>query len=332
MKRTAKRGFTLIELLVVIALIGLLLALLLPAVQRARETARRSTCKNNLRQLGLALHSYVDAHRVFPFGVGDDSDGVSSTFSSPQNRRYSTHSQLLPFLDRDNVYKLIDFDVPPFYPSTSGDPLAANPGSSNHRAASTAIPVFRCPSDPNRLKRPWAANNYRTCNGGTWAGRVGNGIFGQNTSTRPRDVTDGLSSTAMMSERILGDNDDNEVDLVSDLYGTKDPWTQQSLRDWCAALTESAAAGVELQDSNNGMTWIEGNFNWTRYNHVLTPNRPSCKNRITWNGTIMPPSSHHSSGVNLLLGDGSLRFISENINEHVWRAIGSMNGGETVEF
>ncbi len=324
------RAFTLIELLVVVAIVGILVALLLPAVQQAREAARRTQCRSNLRQIGIALHNYADAHRVFPFGVGDDGDATTPTLASAANRRYSTHSQILPQLEQEAVHRLIDFNVWPFYPSPTGDPTTSDPASTNHRAAQTVLPVFLCASDTNRLRHPWGANNYRACSGSTWDARIGNGMFWQNSSVRPSHVTDGLSQTAAFSERILGDDDDTSVDLKSDLYGTRGPWSEQALKEWCESLTAATAALATLQDSNNGMTWLEGNMNWTRYNHVSTPNKPSCKNRFTWNGAIMPASSRHPGGVHLLLGDGAVRFVSDSLDEPAWQALGTIAGQETV--
>ncbi len=325
-----RHGFTLVELLVVIAIIGILIALLLPAAQQAREAARRTQCKNNLRQIGLALHNYCDVYRVLPFGVGDDADTTTPSLASAANRRYSTHSQILPQLEQSAVYRLIDFDVWPFYPSSSGDPTTADPSSTNHRAAQITLEFFLCPSDTNRLRRPWGPNSYRACSGNTWDARTGNGMFWQNSSVRPAHVTDGLSNTAAFSERLLGDDDDTSVDLNTDLYGTQGTWTEQTLKEWCESLTPTIAAMASLHDSNNGMTWLEGNMNWTRYNHVSTPNKPSCKNRFTWNGVIMPASSRHPGGVHLLLGDGAVRLVSSSVHEPTWRALGSVAGHEVI--
>lgn len=325
----SRRGFTLVELLVVLGVVALLLAITLPAVQQVRESARQAQCKNNLRQIGLALHIYLEAHGVFPFGVGADQDGTMPSSGSPDSRRFALHAQILPDLGQSAVFQQIDFQVWPFYPLLSPDPSVVVPTSTNHRAAQAKIAVFRCPSDLDRLVHPWGLNNYRSCNGNTWDGRRGNGLFGQNTATRSGDVTDGLSNTAAFGERVTGDDAGTNTDLLSDLFDLQGASTEAALRAACANLT-AAQAPLVPQDSNGGMTWLEGNMNWTRYNHVLTPNRPSCKNGLTWNGVAMTAASRHRGGVNLLLADGGVRFISENIDEANWRALGSIRGSETA--
>jgi len=327
------KGFTLIELLVVIAIISLLAALLIPAVQSVREAARRTQCKSNLKQIGLAIHNYVSAHRVFPFGVGADGDKDVATLTSPLNRRYSTHSQLLPFLDYGNVYHLITFNVPPFYPDTTNDPSIVTGTGPNEAAAQVRIPVFICPSDAEWLRQPWGPNNYRACSGNTWEGRVSNGVFGQSTAKSFASISDGTSTTAAFSERITGDDNKVAIDIERDLFGLPAPWTESSFQEWCSQLSRSEASTLQIQDVSGGMTWLEGNMNWTRYNHLLTPGKPSCKNDLTWNGVAMTANSQHSGGVNLLLCDGAVRFVNENIDTTAWKALGSMaNGDPTGEL
>jgi prepilin-type N-terminal cleavage/methylation domain-containing protein/prepilin-type processing-associated H-X9-DG protein len=328
MRTIRKQGITLIELLVVVAVIGVLAALLLPAVQHVRETSRRTQCTSHLRQIGVGLQNYQGAHRVFPFGVGADADRAGSSFTSPDSRRFSLHSQLLPYLEQMPVYAMIDFRVQPFYPDTTGDPAVVTGQGPNEEAAQTHISVLLCPSDTNRLKRPWGPTNYRSCNGSTWSGRRGDGMFGQVTAIRPADVKDGLSNTAAFSERIAGDDDRSHIDLDSDLFGLPALWTEETLRNWCGELDEQQAASLPIQDSNGGMTWLEGNMNWTRYNHLLPPGRPSCKGEKTWDGVAMTANSRHPGGVNVLWGDGAVRFVSETIDSATWTAVGTIAGGE----
>jgi prepilin-type N-terminal cleavage/methylation domain-containing protein/prepilin-type processing-associated H-X9-DG protein len=324
------RGMTLIELLIVIALVALLLALMLPAVQMAREAARRTQCRNNLRQIGIALHSYESNHRVYPFGVGADSDGDEATITSTDSRRYSAHSQLLPYLGLQTVYQQIDFHVQPFYPDTTADPGVVTGLGPNEGIAQIKIAVFECPSDINRLRRPWGSTNYRSCNGSSWDGRRGDGLFGQITAVRPSDVRDGLSNTVAFSERIRGDDDDSRVDMDSDLFGLAAPWTELAFQEWCQQLTPSVAATLSLHDSNGGMTWLEGNMNWTRYNHVFPPGHTACKTDLTWNGVGMPANSRHGRAVHALFADGSVRLIGYNIDVDVWKALGTIAGSEQI--
>lgn len=326
-------GFTLIELLVVLAIIGLLIALLVPAVQMVREAARKVQCANHLKQIGIALQAYHEVHEVLPFGVGHDNDGPISSLGTLNDRRYSAHAMLLPYLDQVVTYNLLNFDVAPFHPFVN----AANDDQEelakrfhevlNGPAAEVKLSFFICPSDLSRLQSRWGPNNYRSCNGSSWSGREGNGMFGQNSSIRLSDVKDGLSNTAMFSERAKGTWDDTLIDPLSDLYNLQGVWTESQFIDACGSLTPQTAI-VYQYDVESGQTWLAGNMNWTRYNHVRTPNRTSCKNGFTWDGVIMNPSSWHANGVNVLMGDGAVRFVNENINAEVWRSSGTISGGE----
>lgn len=323
------RGFTLIELLVVISIVGVLIALLLPAVQSARETGRRLQCANNLKQLALAFHNYSDQHRVLPFGVGPDRVPGISSRGDADDRRYSAWSQLLPFLDQGPLFQRIDFQVAPFHPYFSAQVGPGGDLGVNGPAAATKLPVLRCPSDLDRMRFPWGTNSYRTCSGNDWSARQGTGIFWQVSSTRWSDVTDGLSSTALLSERATGTGALTGMDPLSDLYNLPGLWTEDSFREQCSEQTVASVVGL-VPDTDGGQTWLEGNMNWTRYNHVLGPNRISCKNASTWNGVIMNASSRHPGGVSVALADGSVRFASENIDQLTWRSLGSLKGQEPM--
>lgn len=335
MSNSVRRGFTVLELLVSIAIIGILIALLIPAIQAARSAARRLSCSANLTQIGLALHNYHDTHRVLPFGCGTDNDGIVSSLGTLSDRRYSAHSQFLPQLDQTTVYQQLDFHVAPFHPyvnSGAYDPACiASRGLSavNGAAAVVAIPTFICPSDIDRLQSMWGHNNYRSCNGGGWQGRNGDGMFGQNSSVRLTDVTDGLSNTAMFSERCKGTWDHDIFDPLSDIYDIAGIWNEETFRDHCLSLGPAEAAAYH-QNVDSGQNWLEANFNWTRYNHLVPPNHVSCKNGFTWDGAGMAASSRHDGGVNLLLGDGRVRFVSDNVDPVLWRGLGTIRGGESL--
>ncbi len=328
-------GFTLIEILVTITIIGLLIALLIPAVQAVREAARKMQCSNNLHQLGIAVQSYHEAHSVLPFGVGLDYDGPVSSLGTLEDRRYSAHAMLLPYLDQSVVYNQLNFNVAPFYPFVN----AANDDQQelarrfdeviNGPAAAARLEVFLCPSDLDRLQSRWGPNNYRTCNGSSWSGRDGNGMFGQISSVKLDDVKDGLTNTTMFSEHVKGSWDDTLIDPLSDLYNLQGVWTESQFSDACGRLTPQTA-GAYQYDVESGQTWLAGNMNWTRYNHVRTPNRTNCKNGFTWDGVILNATSWHTGGVNVLMGDGSVRFVNENINDELWRALGTRAGGEAT--
>lgn len=330
-----RRAFTLIELSVAMAIVGILVALLLPAVQMAREAARRMSCANNLAQIGLSLHNYHDAHRVLPFGCGTDYDGVVSSLGTLQDRRYSAHSLILPQLDQANVYQRIDFHQAPFSPyinSGAYDPECVASGglsAANGEAATTVISVFLCPSDIDRLQSVWGHNNYRSCNGGGWHGRNGNGMFGQNSSVRLSMVSDGLSNTAMFSERCKGTWDHADFDHLADIYDIAGIWNEETFTEYCLSLSPEIAAAYH-QNVDAGQNWLEGNFNWTRYNHLVPPNRVSCKNGFTWDGVGMAASSRHRGGVNVLFGDGRVKFMSEAIDRTTWKHLGTIQGGEVL--
>jgi prepilin-type N-terminal cleavage/methylation domain-containing protein/prepilin-type processing-associated H-X9-DG protein len=335
MSKCLRRGFTLIELLVTLAVIAILIALLLPAVQTARESARKMSCANNLKQIGTALHNYHAAHGVLPFGCGTDYDGIVSSLGTLNDRRYSAHSQILPQLDQENAYYRLTFDVAPFHPyvnSGATDPACIASGglsAENGAAAVTVISTFLCPTDIDRLKSMWGHNNYRSCNGGGWEGRNGNGMFGQNSSVTFNMVSDGLSNTAMFSERCKGTWDHAIFDPLSDIYDIAGIWNEQTFQTFCQSLSPGAAAAYP-QNIDSGQNWLAGNFNWTRYNHLVTPNHASCKNGFTWDGVGMAASSRHSGGVNVLLGDGRVRFVSETVDQPTWQGLGSISGDEPI--
>ena len=132
-------------------------------------------------------------------------------------------------------------------PFTSGDPTRATDAGPNETAACMAIEVFFCPSDFDRMpSRPWRQNNYRSCNGGSWSGRAGDGMFGQSTRIGPADIRDGLSNTAAMSERIRGHDDYQNVDVKSDQFRVAAPWTEAAFTEWCAGLTDAEAIALPM--------------------------------------------------------------------------------------
>ena len=303
-----KSGFTLVELLVVIAIIGVLIALLLPAVQAAREAARRSECISNLKQMGLALHNYHDVQRYLPLGK----------WGGSAQKKYSTHTLLLHYLEESNVYGLIDF-------TKNYD------HADNAPARAAVVPVFLCPSDSSSgLPAGWAGTNYHGCEGNTLfkAENTGaNGLFYNGSLLRMADVLDGLSKTAAFSERLKGDWSNAIATERSDLFGPGgSPTTLDDAVNACRALDVSNLSNQNL--SNSGAPWIAGAVdNFIGFQTVAPPGDRSC---------VFPPgksslsaNSAHPSGVNVLRCDGSVYFVSESVDIQVWRAAGSRNGGET---
>jgi prepilin-type N-terminal cleavage/methylation domain-containing protein len=299
-----RRGFTLIELLVVIAIIAILISLLLPAVQQAREAARRSSCKNNLKQIGLALHNYHGAHNCFPFGQG----GTGG--------KYSAISQLLPYFEQKNVYDAINFNV------DVNDPA-------NDFPRSVEMAVLRCPSDfDNTQPASGAAINYYGNKGSSifWGATNLDGVIFKSSRIRFRDIKDGTTQTAAFSERVLTDGSNGVVSPIADVFlgnSGGDPTTPDEAVSMCYA--------VDINNLANqfpifmGAPWMNGQH---CYLHVDTPNRRSCGFFPT--KATMPASSQHPGGVHTLLCDGSVQFFSENINRQIWRAIGTRKGGEVV--
>ena len=306
------KGFTLIELLVVIAIIAILIALLLPAVQQAREAARRTQCKNNLKQLGLAIHNYHDTHGCIPIA---DVNGTSTPISA--------HARLLPYIEQDNLYRLVDFNVP--YNHVNND-LARN----------TELQGFRCPSDPTKLPASIGGRNNYYWNTGSGivmysSGATGqpaaNGIIFHSRKFRFNDITDGLSNTSAMAEKLTSDGSNGISSPKTDTFqpGTY-PTTAAEATTQCNAVdvTDLSKQGY----SNVGGPWLQQYHSTNQFNHVLPPNGRSC---------MFPPgriattsNSQHIGGVQILLCDGSVRFISENLDITTWRSLGSIDGGEVL--
>jgi prepilin-type N-terminal cleavage/methylation domain-containing protein/prepilin-type processing-associated H-X9-DG protein len=290
-RRRIDRGFTLIELLVVIAIISILIALLLPAVQQAREAARRTQCKNNLKQIGLAQHSYHDMNRSLPPGW------IGVTRQRPDvngDSGLGWAAMLLPALDQTPLSKSINHRRPVW------DPV-------NHAALRTSLTVFRCPSDssetiwrlrseddPGRVLATLASANYAGVFGTTSletcedlpAGRVcrGNGVFFHNSNVRFRDVVDGLSNTIVTGER--------RTDATRDWHTT-----------WMGVIRHGEECFARVLGSADH-----------------SPNSAA--------GHLDDFSSQHSGGAHFLFGDGHVRFLAENVNLGIYRGMSTREGGE----
>ncbi|MCA9015150.1 MAG: DUF1559 domain-containing protein [Planctomycetaceae bacterium] len=307
-------GFTLIELLVVIAIIAILIALLLPAVQQAREAARRSTCKNNLKQIGLALHNYHETHRVFPPGFIDSQlDFSSSKTAAPtaNSNGLGWGTMILPYMDQGPLYNQIGSTTGSF-----GQHWSVNAST----LAKTILPAFNCPSDPmggiNTDKSSFGKSNYLASHG-TAAATTNNGLFYGNSSTRIRDITDGTSNTIMVSERTT----------KNDGAGTNN----------CGGTTDCAWTGglwIGPRYTSDTSTWHPGlyhfdvtNFGGGNATYLIN------SSAATW-GEDWCASSAHVGGAHFLLGDGQVRFISENISSGgsntTYHQLVTRSGGEVV--
>lgn len=324
----ARRGITVVEVLVTIGVTSLLLSILSPAVQRARESARAVSCRGNLRQMGLATESFVGLRARYPKYLHI---GSSVTLSG--------HVDLLPFLSQQPLHDSITRDETGF---SAIEPVVS---SANEPARRTSVSVLKCPSDP---MADGGANSYRACFGSTtgihatWEPGKGKplpnpdleslwGIFcGRH---EPRHITDGLSNTVAFSERLVGDNDPSvytpAVDIV--ILDDADFLRPNDTETGCRSIRS-----VVKHFSSAGVTWLLGHRPHTAYNHVLPPNSPvpDCVDGLLRNdfgeGAITA-RSYHPGGVHACFADSSVRMISDQIDLKVWRALGTIHGNESVD-
>jgi prepilin-type N-terminal cleavage/methylation domain-containing protein/prepilin-type processing-associated H-X9-DG protein len=317
-----RTAFTLIELLVVIAIIAILIALLVPAVQKVRESAARTQCINNLKQIGVALHNYAGVNKRFPSSHWRKIWDLDPT--NPQGHfRWSCLAQITPYLEQDNVYRSLDMTVP-LYGGGTLQP-AAVPFPQNVAGLSVIIPIFLCPSDEFRLVIPGRApSNYAACVGSNPDGdaAVGTGMFFQNSKVRFTDVTDGTSNTVAFSEGILGPGGPNQTGTSGDVRTLYKNVTTSVSQANCDASTTLV--------TDRGSLWADGSYNCGLYNNVLPPNSSTMDCVKHSNPAWRAARSRHVGGVNALLGDGSVRFVSEGINLTTWQALGTRAGGDIV--
>ncbi len=334
--RFRPRGFTLIELLVVIAIIAVLIALLLPAVQNAREAARRTQCKNNLKQIGLAIHNYADSHRFLPPSYCY-AGGISSN-----NASWSIHGRILPQLEQASAFSMVDLTIAWDAQLATGVPTLP-------------VPVYQCPSDPY-------GNTVRTKNGaaftqpltyafnmGTWfvfdpvSGRGGNGAFHPNSRNGFAAFIDGTSNTLMASE----------VKAFTPYFRNLDIGANPPIPASPAALASMSSAGEpklgpDLNLNTGHTEWCDGRVHHSGFTTVFGPNTEvpyvdangvrydiDFNSRQEGHATLptfaaITSRSYHSGMVQVVMMDGSCRSVGENLDLRVWRALGTRDGRETV--
>jgi prepilin-type N-terminal cleavage/methylation domain-containing protein/prepilin-type processing-associated H-X9-DG protein len=362
--RRRRGGFTLIELLVVIAIIGVLIALLLPAVQAAREAARRAQCTNNLKQLGLAVHNYISINNVIPsdglfLGAAygsccPPSDAGDGSAGWGWNASWTV--SILPNMEQMPLYNAYNFNRSADMPD-------------NYTVGFTQIATFLCPSDElfgQRIQAPWGSLNYHGNHGGPGAIRNWSGTVVQNYTSYPQawwssqgnlgffgfeSVSDGTSSTALFSEKLLGDPQN------STYYPGLGDWKKgffpanyvnyadsgssanaQSALGVCKSLPSSTASGGSYLSGAHWSLSYPWHTSNSAYNHWNTPNGLSCytpqdsAGANPWGGytSMITATSNHPGGVNICMADGHVQFFKDTVNPQAWWAIGSRNGNEIL--
>jgi type II secretory pathway pseudopilin PulG len=333
-------GFTLIELLVIVALISALIGLLLPAVQSAREAARRASCANNLKQIGLALQNYHAQYNAFPFqSIWFHRDLQALPPPCCSNCRdvyFSAQVRLSPFLEQAALFNNLNISL------ERCPELGYDLNPANTTALNTRLSVLLCPSDGLISSSVGYPTSYRgnvgvgpTSATTSEAPDSGNGFFPYQARFSAAQVTDGLSNTVAFSERSIGTGGVGPGSPSRDfgnilLVGRGADLTA----DFALAACRIASASPQFPYlTNGGYRWYRASRDDAYYTHAQEPNGsiPDCLTGSTFEGGVATTRSLHHGGVNALMGDSSTRFVTESIQRNVWRALGTRNGRELVE-
>ena len=338
-----RHAFTLVELLVVIAIIGVMVGLLLPAVQAAREAARRMSCSNNMKQIGLGLHNYHAAYNALPRHCGGTPGGAMTSNVFELNWLVG----LTPFVEQQAIWEQISN---PFrassgmiFPPMGPGPRRTLGDNATHRYDPwlTEIPTFRCPSDPGVGLPAQGRTNYAACvgdsalqpTGGTNDGGVLVDAVGARAACRGafmprhqlgfRDILDGTANTICAGEMItdLGDNDVRSrgtisVDGVTVANGNRscDAHVDPLRPSFWLASAPFMTPGVGTSDEQRrGFKWAHGRTTWGHMHTITPPNTKMCMNDNAFNTGICPPSSRHQGGCHVLMADGAVRFVTDSI-------------------
>ena len=330
-----RQGVTLVELLVVVAIIGLLAGLLLPAVQQVRESARRTHCTNNLRQLGLANANHESARGRYP--IGSESREWAERPDFPhQFFRWSVLAHLAPFYELETLLRGLDLSVP-LYVGLTADAIAPQ----NKPIVKLTVPLFLCPSDAGRaVSDSFGPTNYAGCTGSGAGGGTPfetDGLFGINSRTRPRDIVDGLSRTVAYSESLLGAGQRATTNRTGIDVQTGYGFT------FTAPLDEGPCSRPFYYNFTDlrGFSWANGEYRTTLYNHARAPNSAvlDCLAALMSTPDLArmyagygwrAARSRHPSGVNVVKADGSGQFVGDSVDPAVWKALATRAGGEAL--
>ena len=351
MKLSVRRGFTLIELLVVIAIIAVLIALLLPAVQAAREAARRAQCVNNLKQIGLAMHNYHAAQNSFPIGASLNPYNLGATTSW---NCWSAQAMMAGYMEQTALYNAMNFSWAPEWGGTQAYPI-------NSTVVTTVVNSYLCPSDGYAGKSGWL-NSYCASQGTTNYGypfsdtdyntyHKSTGVFAYQRAYGLADIKDGSSNTIAYSEWLVNpdklspspgratgltagsggnlSNDANSVGLT------------RIQADWAFCTTKFNSGGGlgKAYGNGPGSAWTTGAMGYTIFNTLVPPNGGGT---MKWSACRMGccvqaqhadyvnAMSNHSGGVNVAMGDGSVRFIKNSVAIPTWWALGTRDNGEAL--
>lgn len=313
-----------------IAIIGALVALLIPAIQASRMAAIRSSCANNLRQVGLAAQNYVSSHRHFPNG-SMAKQFAAQPFVAWNLYRWSALAQLLPNLENGAAYSALDLSVPLY-----GANFRVRPENSD--SVKFLVPEFLCPADLGQpVSADFGPTNYAVCAGSGAGGgtpRDTDGVFFVNSQTTPAKITDGLSKTALVSESLLGQPQQGDI---------HDP--QYEYKFAFASPISDAVCGAANQwnmSDPRGFAWANGEFRCGLYNHYYGPNdrTADCMGVQLGGGVQLQftpygwraARSNHPGGVNVVRADGSLQFVADAVDLTIWRALSTIAGNEPTEI
>ncbi len=350
MKSTWKRGFTLIELLVVIAIIAVLIALLLPAVQMAREAARRAQCRNNLKQIALGMANYEATHTVYPPAGIRAANGWGG--DNNQDEHWSMKVFLLPYLENEAIYNATNINresISFLNPSLGWGGFPGHDPNLTMRIQ--RIEIFICPSEisnhPGNYDRQAQGQSYAS-NGGTeryYNNWRSNGVeyypgwdAAVATPIAIRDITDGTTNTAAFSEWVMGTARGNAGQAQNEKEKLAVVWSAPNATNFPFNDPQGDSKMETACQASTTYSWDWKGEYWTwgqtargsGIGHTMRPNRKSCNAAWDTSTHLMAPSSMHPGGVNEAFCDGTVRFISENIDYDIFRAIGTRDGREIV--